>query len=221
MIDETRQFSDEAIRRFLLGRLNSAEQSVFETSLFSDSELEERVRLAEFELSDDFAADRLTSAERDLFRQRFLITARRETSLEVSKALRKDFAPARFTTQPSFRQQLSNLFDIRRHAWKYAFATLILMLLLLATALLVKKERSRLAGGPPRPQHAVPRPSATSGPLRTNHSTNPPAPAHNETLPTLPLHDGLPTSVVLASGTALESSPAITTSGDVIIVQLQ
>ena len=222
MIDETlKHFTDEAIRRFLLGSLNSAEQSVFENSLFSDDELEERVRLAELELSDDFAADRLSSADRDLFRQKFLLTAGRETSLEVSRALRQNFVPARFARQPTFRQQIISLFDVRQHAWKYAFATVIVMLLLLATALLVRKEHSRLAGDPSRPQRVLPRPSATSTPLRTNHSTNAPAPAHNETSPALPLHEGLPTSVVLASGTPLESAPTITTSGDVITVQLQ
>src|SRR5436190_8085255 len=210
MIDETRtQFSDEAIRHFLLGNLNSAEQSLIEHSLFSDGGLEERVRLAELELSDDFAADRLTSAERDLFRQRFLITAGRETSLEVSKALRKDFAPARVTTQPSLRQQISSLFDIRQHAWKYAFATLSLMLLLLAAALLVRKEQSRLVNDGPRPQHAVPKPSATSTPVNSHHSGNAPAPVHTETSPALPPHEGLTSSVVLAGGTVLESAPVI------------
>jgi hypothetical protein len=221
MIDETRQFSDEAIRRFLLGRLDSADQSVFETSLFSNGELEERVRLAELELSDDFAADRLTSAERDLFRQRFLVTAGRETSLEVSKALQKDFAQARFTTQTSFRQQISSLFDIRQHAWKYAFATLILMLLLLATALLIRREQSRLVHDQSRPRPSPSRPSTASTPVSTHHSGNAPAPTHNEISPALPPHEGLPTSVVLSSGTALESAPAITKGGDVITVQLE
>jgi hypothetical protein len=222
MISETRpQFSDEIIRRFLLGNLNSAEQSVFENSLFADGELEERVRLAELELSDDFVAERLNSADRDLFRQRFLLTADRETSLEVSKALQQNFAPAGVSASRSFGQQIAGLFDIRQHAWKYAFASLILVLLLLATALLVRKERSRVAGVSPRPRSAAPRSSATSTPLRTNHSTNAPAPAHSETSPALPLHEGLPTSVVLVSGTALESAPVISTSGDVITVQLE
>ena len=222
MIDETRtHFTDEAIRRFLLGSLNSAEQSVFENSLFSDDELEERVRLAELELSDDFAADRLSSADRDLFRQKFLLTAGRETSLEVSRALRQNFAPARFSTQPTFRQQIISLFDVRQHAWKYAFATLIVMLLLLATALLVRKERSRLVNDGPRPQHAAPKPSATSTPVSAHHSGSAPAPVHTETSPALPPHEGLTTSVVLTSGASLESAPAISTSGDVITVQLQ
>jgi hypothetical protein len=222
MIDETRQhFTDEAVRRFLLGNLNSAEQSAFENSLFSDADLEERVRLAELELSDDFAANRLSSADRDLFRQRFLLTAGRQTSLEVSKALRQNFAPARFTAQPSLRQQIIGLFDIRRHAWKYAFATLILMLLLLATALLVRREQSRIAQDREQPHRSAPRPSVTAMPQQGHHPPNSSVPTHPETSPQLPPHEGLPTTVVLASGIPLESAPTLSTSGETITVQLE
>jgi len=222
MINETRaQFSDEAIRRFLLGRLSSTDQSIFENSLFTDGELEERVRLAELELSDDFAADRLSGAERDLFRQRFLLTAARETNLEVSKALRQNFAQARFATPSSFRQQINSLFDIRQHAWKYAFATLVLMLVLLATALLLRKEQSRLAEDRSRSRPAAPRPSATAMPQPAHHPSNSSVPAHTETPPDLPPHEGLPTSAVLVLGKPLESAPLISTSGEVITVQLE
>jgi hypothetical protein len=218
MIENNQQeFSDEAVRRFLLGSLRPAEQSRFEHSLFVDEALEERVRLAELELSDDYAANRLNRAERDLFRQRFLLTADREKKLEVSRALQRNFAGTVSIEGAGWWQGFAGIFDIRRHAWKYAFATLALILLFLATALLVRKEQSRFVFTPPRPG---PKPSATTTPRMTNHSTNAPGPSHNETSPELPLHEGLTTSVVLTAGTPLESAPAISANGEIITVQL-
>ena len=218
MIEGTAQtFSDESIRRFLLGSLNATDQSRFEHSLFVDESLEERVRLAELELSDDYSANRLSRADRDQFRRRFLLTTDREKKLEVSRALHDNFAAAVSIDGARFWKNAVGIFDIRRHAWKYAFATLALILLFLATALLVRKDQSRFVWTPRRPG---PKPSATSTPRMTNHSTNAPAPAHSETSPTLPLHEGLTTSVVLNTGTALESAPTISLSGEIITVQL-
>jgi len=211
-------FSDETIRRFLLGGLNATEQSGFEHSLFIDEALEERVRLAELELSDDYTANRLSHAERNLFRQRFLLTRDRGTKLHVSKALRDNFADPTSIARSDAWQNFIGMFDIRRHAWKYAFATLTFILLLLATALLVRKERSHLVELPPR--RVLPKPSASANPQRANHPPNSGAPIHNESSPTLPLHEGLTTSIVLDSATPLESAPTISTSGDMLTVQL-
>jgi hypothetical protein len=218
---KSQPFSDEAIRHFLLGDLNSIDQGQIEQALFNDEALEERVRLGELELADDYAANRLSGNERDLFSRRFLLTTDRRRELEVSTALHRNFASAGFIARDSWWQPVVNVFDFRRHAWKYAVAALILMVFLLATALLVRKERSRLVDDSPRPRRAAPRPSASETPRMTNHSTNAPAPAHNETSPALPLHEGLATSIVLVSGTALDSAPTISTSGEVITVQLK
>jgi hypothetical protein len=115
-------------------------------------------------------------------------------------------------------QKIASLFEIRRHALKYAFATLTLLLLLLGTALLIKKERSHLVDV--RPPRVLPRPTPTAEPQPAHHPPNPVAPTHPETSPVLPLHDGLATSIVLDSGTPLESAPMISTSGDTLTVQL-
>ena len=218
MIENNQQeFSDEAVRRFLLGSLSPTEQTRFEHSLFVDDSLEERVRLTELELSDDYAANRLSRADGDLFRQRFLLTADREKKLEVSRALHRNFAGAVSSEGAGWWQGVAGIFDLRRNAWKYAFATLALILLFLATALFVRKEQSRFVFTPPRPG---PKPSATTTPRMTNHSTNTPAPSHSETSPEMPLHEGLATSVVLNTGTPLESAPAISVNGDSVTIQL-
>ena len=221
MIEGTPQtLSDETIRRFLLGSLNAAEQSSFEHSLFVDDTLEERVRLAELELSDDYTANRLSHTDRNLFRQRFLLTADRESQLQVSRALHENFADSNSIARSGDWRNFAGIFDLRRHAWKYAFAALTVVLLLLAAALLAKKDHTRLAGPFTLPK-AGPRPSGTSTPQRANHSTTAPAPSHSETSPALPLHEGLTTSVVLDSETPLDSAPVISTSGDIVTVQLK
>jgi len=218
--DKQQMFSDEAIRGFLLGSLNSTDQSRFEHSLFIDDTLEERVRLAELELSDDYTANRLSRADRDLFQQRFLLTADREKTLEVSRALHHNFAAPDSIARATFWQNAVSILDIRRHAWKYAFAALALMLLLLTTALLVKKDQPRWYVYPFKPPKAGPKASAASTPRMMGHSNNAPAPSHSETSPALPLHEGLTTSVVLQADTPLESAPTISASGDNVTVQL-
>jgi hypothetical protein len=219
MIEGNQQpFSDEIIRRFLLGSLNESDQSRLEHSLFVDESLEERVRLTELELSDDYTANRLSNTDRELFRQRFLLTADRERKLEVSRALHDNFAVTASITGATLWQKIASLFEIRRHAWKYAFATLTLVLFLLGTSLLIKKERSHLVDV--KPPRTLPRPTATAVQQPGNHPKNLSEPTHNEQSPTLPPHEGLTTSIVLDSGTPLESAPIISTSGDVLTVQL-
>ena len=139
-------------------------------------------------------------------------------SLEVSRALHDSFASPNLIAPATFWQNVVGVFNIRRHAWRYAFATLTLLLLLLGTALLIKRENSHFVNV--RPPKVLPRPTATVAPQPAHHPPNSSAPTHNETSPVLPLHEGLATSIVLYSGTPLESAPAISTSGDFVTVQL-
>jgi hypothetical protein len=221
MIEPRKQFSEETIRRFLLGGLSEPERTSFEQSLFTDSELEERVHLAELELSDDYAADRLSQPEREMFAAGFLLTADRQQQLDVSKTLQwKLSGHSSPGVQKSIWNSLINAFNLRAHPWRYAFAALILMLLL-GTVLLVKKEGSRIAVFRSTPKPAVPKPTGTSVPQSMHHPPNSAAPSHTEQSPALPLHEGLTPSVVLNSNTPLNSSPVIRTSGDVVTVELR
>src|SRR5260370_26213318 len=86
------EFSDEAIRRFLLGRLSASEQPAFEKQLFSSTLLDARVRLAELDLADDYAYGRISAGERDLCEEKFLVNSDRRREVEVSIALRDRFA---------------------------------------------------------------------------------------------------------------------------------
>ncbi|HMH42127.1 MAG TPA: hypothetical protein VK557_01475 [Pyrinomonadaceae bacterium] len=207
MIENHKQdFSDETIRSFLLGELTGGDQSRFEEQLFMDEELAARVRLAELELCDDYASTRVSNHEQQVFRERFLLTLDRKQALAVSTALGDRFRTK--ATEHSVMQRIRNLININQAVWKYAFAGLILIIVL-ATALLVTKDRSHIAF-PFIPKRLAPKPTATTTPQFSNHSHSAAAPSHNEQSPELPLHDSLTPSVVLTSNTPIDSSPVIT-----------
>lgn len=207
-LNGSREISDETIRHFLLGQLNPNEQSKFEESLFTDSDLEDRVRAAEYELSDDFAAEHLSAPERELFRQKFLLTAERNRALDVSRALHARFpAPPRTEARVAITKKLKTFFDLKRPAWKYAFAAAIL-LLVFATVLLVTKEpQIAYEFIPPRFR---PRPAGTATPVPSHHSVAPPSPNHVEQSPPMLPHEGPALQIALNAGTSREQSPLVT-----------
>jgi hypothetical protein len=152
MADNTEQFdkenvpafSDEAIRRFLFGSLSAAEQTAFEERLFTDGTFETQVRRAECELTDDYAFERLSPAERELFEQRFLVSTGRQQKLSLSKALRDHFAtevtqtvssrtpPVRTVTSSrdmTIGERLQRLLGPKQPSWRLAFGLVILSLL--------------------------------------------------------------------------------------------
>src|SRR3982074_1824294 len=140
--DNSSGFSDETIRRFLLGELSESEQTLFEQHLFADAGLDARVRLAEIDLADDYAFERLSAADRVLFEERFMVTSRRRRELNVSSALRDLFsmsATAAGAEKITVAKRWRHLFGFSRPAWKIAFGVLIL-LILFGTVLLVVKE---------------------------------------------------------------------------------
>ena len=218
MIDNNHhEFSDETIRRFLLGELTGGDQSHFEEQLFTDEDLAARVRLTELELCDEYASMRVSDRERQILRERFLLTVDRKRALEVSTALGDRFSK---TTEHSVIQRIRNLININQAVWKYAFASLILIIVL-ATALLLTKDHHPRIALPVFPPHVAPRPTASATPQFSNHSHNSAAPAHNEQSPELPLHDSLTPSVVLTSNTPVDSSPVITNANrDVVRLEI-
>src|SRR5438046_7969544 len=104
MIESNRSivFSDDAIRRFLLGELPVAEQTAFENRLVADDELEARVRLSELGLADDYVQRWLPRAESLRVQERFLVTKDRQEMAAVSQALRDRFTPATHRSAQGF-----------------------------------------------------------------------------------------------------------------------
>jgi hypothetical protein len=195
--DNSSEFSDEAVRRFLLGELSAAEQPLFEQGLFTDVGLDARVRLAELDLADDYAYGRLNGAERELLEEKFLVSADRQCKVEVSRVLRDRFASVAVVEgKATFAAGLRSLFGFTRPAWRIAFGVLIL-LILFGTVWLVIKE-PRIAGQITNriiPRHSPPQ----SAPREAGHPANTSMPEHQITPSPMPVHDQTAASPVSVS----------------------
>lgn len=210
MPEPTEQFSDETIRRFLLGSLTAAEQATFDERLFSEDGLEKRVRLAECELADDYAFERLKAADKELFEQKFLVTAARHQKLTVSEALRDRFAPDSVVTiVPSamtIAERLQRRLGFGRPAWKLAFRVIILLLLIgtmwsvlrgprLGKRLLALRPAAPVATPAPNQQDAH-HPKTSPEPLKENAPPDQIAPV---TIMLVPQHGYDPTHIATVS----------------------
>jgi hypothetical protein len=188
------EFSDEAIRRFLLGRLRAPEQVAFERQLFSDPRLDSRVRLAELDLADDYTYLRLSAGERERFEEKFLVSANRRRKVEVSIALRDRFASASVGEKKSaFIARLRTLFHLRRPFWRLAFGLAILVILFGAAWLVIKEPRivERITN------KIIPRRSSPrSAPQEVHHPANTSSPEHQITPAPMPVHDPMSSSLV-------------------------
>jgi anti-sigma factor RsiW len=186
-------FSDATIRRFLLGQLKADEQSLFEGRLFADDDLEARVRLAEFDLADDFVFERLPRPDNERVRQNFLLSADRNQTLAVSQALRHHFASVA-RSPAAGAQKFKTLFDFNQPAWRYAFAALLLLLVFVTVWLGIKEPRlvERII-----PKGAVPKPAATQTPQETHHPATSSSPVHVEQTPAMPAHEAIALNVLL------------------------
>ena len=212
MENQQRNFPDDSIRRFLLGQLNASERAIFEEQLFTDAELEIRVRLAEYELADDYAFNRLPANETQSFRERYLLVAERRQKLRVSQALRDRFAPAAVRDPTTSRwQRLTSRLDLRRPAWRYGFAALVLVLILATVFLVAKDPQIVKVIIPHRPK---PKPQATAPPQEMNHPPKTSPPAHSEQkVPQMPHETPLIVSLK-ANGSVESSAPVSLPAGE-------
>src|SRR5262245_66632377 len=82
-------FQDQQIREYLLGDMSVEEQGELEAAFFRDPELLGRVELARDDLADDYAAQRLSDADREKFERRLLMSDEGREQLAITKALTK------------------------------------------------------------------------------------------------------------------------------------
>jgi hypothetical protein len=182
--ENSSEFPDDAIRRFLLGQLSVAERLPFEEKIFTDDGLETRIHLAEYELADDYAFGRLSVAERKLFEQKFLLSIDRKRKLRVSEALRDRSTP--FEAKTTIAERVSGLIGLNRPVRKFAFVV-VMLLLLMGTFWLVVKE--------PRVHRvlfrraSVPEPTPITTPEDTHHGRESGPPSHHETASPMPPHE--------------------------------
>ena len=199
-------FSEATIRRFLLAQLSRGEQSAFERALLMNSQLEQRARLAEIALIDDYVLSRLKANDRELFQKKFLVTTARRRKLEVSFALRQTFAVEN-ALQPARSSGAQSLFVWPTFAWRIAFA-MVLLMVLLASALVIRKEPQIVRQIIPkrlRPGAVVtPTPAAAHHPLNSAESAD-----HRDETPQLPAHEASPQTLVLPATSSPDKAPVV------------
>jgi len=195
------EFSDDTIRRFLLGELSESEQPLFEQQLFTVAGFGARVRMAEIDLADDYAFERLNAGDLALFERRFLVTSKRQQMVKASTALRERFSSNRsaaaWSEKSIFAKRLRYLPGFDRPVWRIAFGVLILLVLFGTVLLVVKKPRlAQQITNKIIPRRPAPR----SSPQEVHQPANTSNPEHQTTPAPMPLHDSanpLSESVVL------------------------
>jgi hypothetical protein len=198
--------SEATIRRFLLAQLSRGEQSAFERALLMNPQLEQRARLAEIALIDDYVLNRLKANDRDAFQTEFTVTTARRRKLEVSNALRQTFA-VKNVSQPARSSSAQRLFVWPTFVWRIAFAIVVLMVLF-ASALVIRREPQivkRIIPKRLRPGAVV-----TPTPETAHHATNSSeSPDHRDETPQLPAHEASPQTMVLLASSLSDSAPIV------------
>lgn len=199
---EQPQFSDAAIRRFLLGQMRRTNRLSFERALFRDSSLEQRTRLEEVALADDYATRRLRGKDLNAFIERFALSAARRNQIKVSTALSECFAPA-VDAAPA-----KTLLTFEHPVWKLAFATMILMMLF-ATIWVATKEPRIVKRFLPDRTHPAGANAATPEVAHHAERTSESA-AHRDDSPAPLSHEAAINEIVLDSTTTEENAPTVT-----------
>ena len=198
-----KQFSDAAIRQFLLGQMRGSERVAFERVLCCDASLEQRTRLEEIAVADDYATRRLHGKDRDAFTETFACSSARRNQIEVSIALRERFAPAASAGRGEA------WLPPKHPVWKLAFATMILIMLFATIWVATKEPRFVRRFVPHRNRPAA---ATTPTPEVTHHAERVAEPAHNDRQTPVPGHELAGLVVVLDSTTKAENAPIVTLS---------
>ncbi|HEV8139820.1 MAG TPA: hypothetical protein VGP81_08615 [Pyrinomonadaceae bacterium] len=163
--------------------------------------MEQRTRLEEIALADDYATRRLRDKNLNAFIQTFRFTAARRNQIEVSMSLNECFAPR----AEAHRAEKSLTF--KHPVWRWALAAMILIMLF-ATVWLVMKE-PQMVKVPRRFLHSnapvTPTPEVAH---HAEHATEPGA--HRDELPPAPSHEAALDVIVLDSAVSAENAPTVT-----------
>ncbi len=166
---------DEALRGFLLSRLKEIDQKNFEEKLMTDDRVHDRLRLAELQLADDFAADKLDQFDRERLSKTFAVTDDRRRMLAVSAALHRRFSRLHSLVPINARTSWRGVFN--RPVARFAFGAIILALLI-GSLWLVTKEPNVVRRI--MPKRVPSRPIAIPTPQQANHPANVAPPVHRD-----------------------------------------
>ena len=203
------EFSDDLIHRFLLGDLSASEQDAFAHRLLTDHALARRVRLAELELADDYAYERLSGIDKELLEETLILSADRARKVRVSRSLRDQFAVSgAWSPSVGYIARFRPMFSLSQPAWRFAFGVVILLILFGAAWLVIREPRiaKQIVN------RIVPRRSpAPHAPREASHPNNTSAPEHQTTSSPMPVHDQTAGSPMIVSVALL---PAVAWPGD-------
>ncbi len=148
--------SERLIARYLLGELPEEQQVEIEDRAFQDKDYLASITLVENDLIDEYVRQELSETERRRFEDRFLASAERRKRVEFARALASVASEAAVAEQPSrapaaisWRDSFEAFFRGLNPAGKFAFAAIMLLLLvggawLLTETLRLRSQRTRL-----------------------------------------------------------------------------
>jgi hypothetical protein len=120
---------ESKLRQYLLENLSEKETEEIDLQIFDDDELETALILAEEDLIEDYLDETLSSPERELFQNNFLVSRDRREHLALLTQLKNKTSgvPPEVTEKPlSFTEKLANLFR-SKFSQVIAFASLALI----------------------------------------------------------------------------------------------
>src|SRR5256885_702219 len=140
--------SDKLIAQYLLGELPEEQQIEIEDRAFQDKEYLAAITAVENDLIDEYVRQELSDAERRKFEARFLVSAERRKRVQFAKALAKVAAPEAVSKKAevtpaafSWRESLEAFIRGLNPAARFAFAAIVLLMLLGGTWLMTETLR--------------------------------------------------------------------------------
>jgi hypothetical protein len=142
--------SDKVIAQYLLGELPEEQQIEIEDRAFQDREYLATITAVENDLIDEYVRHELSEAERRRFEARFLVSAERRKRVAFAEALAKVSAKGTVSkktevkaTASSWRDALEALIRGLNPAARFAFAAVVLLVLLGGAWLITETLRLR------------------------------------------------------------------------------
>lgn len=144
----TTAYSDDALRRYLLGSLSEADESRLEDAYLADPDLAARIEDVEHDLVDDYVTGALDAAARARFESYYLTTPEHRQQVEVARAVRRAEVAAPIASPATPAAALPR--------WVLPLAAVVVMAL---AALLLMRSRTA-----PPPVEVAQQPSVTAPP---------------------------------------------------------
>ncbi|MCI0485606.1 MAG: hypothetical protein L0229_03295 [Blastocatellia bacterium] len=146
-------YNDDLLVRYLLGQLSEEEQSQVEERFINDGEYYERLLIIEDELRCAYAKGALPPAERELFKNRFLIFPDERKKVELAGAMISELStialeeaaePLRAHGEKrNWRERLQAIFDFRSAGMRLAMAAAALVILAAFAWMAIETSRLR------------------------------------------------------------------------------